>query len=69
MVAGRLKQLKEKDAVREKIQKAIGEVREKGERGNVYFNIARTGLSDKAHPQERISPGKVEDMASGISSR
>ena len=57
---------KGKDPVREKITSVLEEVREKGERRNAYMNLAWTGPVDNSFLQEKISLGKVENMAADM---
>ena len=54
------------DAVRAKITSVIEEVREKGERRNAYMNLAWTGPIDNSFLSEKISLGKVENMAADM---
>ena len=60
------KKKEEKDPVREKITSVIEEVREKGERRNAYMNLAWTGPIDNSFLSEKISLGKVENMAADM---
>ena len=57
---------KDKDPVQEKIGKILGEVKEHGERRNVYMNLAWTGPMDNTFLQDQIPLGKVENMAADL---
>ena len=52
--------------VQEKLTGIITEVKEKGERRNAYMNLAWTGPIDNSFLQEKISVGKVENMAADM---
>ena len=52
--------------VREKITSVLEEVQQKGERRNAYMNLTWTGLIDNSFLQEKISLGKVENMAADM---
>ena len=56
----------EKDANKEKITGVVEEVKKKGERRNVYMNLAWTGPVDNSFLQEKVSLGKVQNSAAGI---
>ena len=56
----------EKDFVHEKLQQIIEEVRAKGERRNAYMNLAWTGPIDNSYLGEKITLGKVENMAADM---
>ena len=44
----------------------VAEARDKGERRNAYMNLAWTGPINKSFLQEKISMGKVENMAADL---
>jgi len=56
----------ETDRVHEKLTGVLAEVKEKGERRNAYMNLAWTGPIDNSFLQEKISVGKVENMAADM---
>ena len=56
----------EKDFVREKLQQTIEDVRAKRERRNVHMNLAWTGPIDNSYLGEKITLGKVENMAADM---
>ena len=56
----------EPDARKEKITSVVEDVQKKGERRNVYMNLAWTGPVDNSFLQEKISKGKVENMAADM---
>jgi hypothetical protein len=55
-----------KDPSREKITLVCEEVKEKGERRNAYMNLAWTGPVDNTFLDEKITLGKVENMAADL---
>ena len=66
-IAEREKAKKEKkDRVHEKLTAVLEDVKEKGERRNAYMNLAWTGPIDNSFLQEKISLGKVENMAADM---
>jgi hypothetical protein len=60
------KKEEKKDPVREKIISVSAEAQEKGERRNAFMNLAWTGPVDNSFLQEKISLGKVENMAADM---
>ena len=60
------KEESETDRVHEKLIAVVAEVKEKGERRNAYMNLAWTGPIDNSFLQEKISVGKVENMAADM---
>ena len=60
------KDQKETNRVHEKLEGVLEEVKEKGERRNAYLNLAFTGPIDNTFLQEKISMGKVENMAADM---
>ena len=50
-------------AEQEKLLGVMAEVKEKGERRNAYMNLAWTGPTSNSYLSEKISKGKVENMA------
>ena len=61
------KESDENDPVQEKITNILEEVKEKGERRNAYVNSAWTGPVDNTCLADKISLGKVENMAEHVS--
>ena len=57
---------KEKDPVQEKLGKTLEDVKEKGERRNVYMNLAWTGPIDNSFLQDKLPLAKVENMAADL---
>ena len=55
-----------RDRVDEKLTGILAEVKEHGERRNAYLNLAWTGPVDNSFLQEKISKGKVENMAADM---
>ena len=55
-----------KDPAREKITLVCEEVKDKGERRNAYMNLAWTGPVDNTFLGEKITLGKVENMAADL---
>ena len=60
------KEESETDRVHEKLIAVLADVQEKGERRNAYMNLAWTGPIDNSFLQEKISRGKVENMAADM---
>ena len=60
------KEKTKKDRVHEKLTGILAEVKEHGERRNAYLNLAWTGPVDNSFLQEKISKGKVENMAADM---
>ena len=54
------------DRVQEKIVSVLKEVEEKGERRNTYMNLTWTGPIDNSYLEEKITVGKVENMAADL---
>ena len=52
--------------VQEKLARTIEETNEKGERRNVYLNMAWTGPTDNTYLEEKISLAKVENLAADM---
>ena len=53
-------------AEQEKLLGVMAEVKEKGERRNAYMNLAWTGPTSNSYLSEKISKGKVENMAADL---
>ena len=60
------KEESESSRVQEKLTSVLDDVKERGERRNVYMNLAWTGPIDNSFLQEQITLGKVENMAADM---
>ena len=65
-IAKKQEKKEKKDPCHEKVSDAVEEVKEKGERRNAYLNLAWTGPIDNSLLQEKITLGKVENMAADM---
>ena len=60
------KEKAKKDRVQEKLDGILADAKANGERRNAYLNLAWTGPIDNSFLQEKISKGKVENMAADM---